>query len=289
MNSRRTSFPLAKYLNKPNPRVDLDTSSSICSSSCEEGEFRPQLWLDNTEAQPTQPKAKQISFSPSHNEEEVIVLSDDSEVNETQREIQERRWGMKSNYSLLKDNNRHHTKEENQKHKIESYTRQDKRHRHKRNDHKHEMHHQRYRQDTCKGKYTQHKTKRDKHTQHYKHKKYEHRKEQRNNDKPKFSPIKDDNRNEKTQNTGFASVNNKYDCYNEGRYYHKPSRWDSSRFEPKECITYYSRDNRTFEHKDRKGREHSKDRYYKHKHRRNHCDNNSVPDNYPPPPVQFYN
>ena len=84
MNSYRTGIPFTGYFKKTIPqKLDLDTSSSICSSSCEEGEFRPKFWLDNNEVQLTQPQTTQKSFSPSHKDkEELIILSDESEINE---------------------------------------------------------------------------------------------------------------------------------------------------------------------------------------------------------------
>ena len=266
MNSHRTGITFAEYFKKnTSQKADLDTSSSICSSSCEEGEFRPKFWLDSNEVQLTQQiQQPQHSFSPSHKatEDEIIILSDDSEVNEKQKEIQERRWGMKSDYFPLKDNN-NKINEENHKHKGEYYNKQDKHYKHKRRNLKKEMHHHHHRchKGTCKGKYIQQKTKRDdKYAQHYKHKKHEHKKEQRykNDNKPKFSPIKNDNCNEK--NISFVTVNNKYNSYKERKYYQKTNKGESLSCEHKDI--YYSHDKRKFADKESKIRHNSKERYY---------------------------
>ena len=289
MNSHRTGIPFTGYYKKTIPqKPDLDTSSSICSSSCEEGEFRPKFWLDNNEVQLTQPQTTQKSFSPLHKDkEELINLSDESEVNETKKEIQERRWGMKNNYLPMKDNNnKHNTTECNHQHKEEHYNRGDKYYKHKRKNFKKEMHynknHHRFRDDSYKGKYTQQKTKRDnKYTQHYKHNKYDHKKEQRYNDnKPQFSPIKDDNYHE--SNMEFNTERNEYDNYKEEKYYHKTNK---SKYKDK----YYSHDERAFAFKKRKMKDHPKECYYKYKPHRYHYNNNSVPNEYAPPPVQFSN
>ena len=288
MNSYRTGIPFTGYFKKTIPqKLDLDTSSSICSSSCEEGEFRPKFWLDNNEVQLTQPQTTQKSFSPSHKDkEELIILSDESEINETKKEIQERRWGMKSNYIPMKDNNNHDTTECNHQHKEEHYNRGDKYYKHKRKNFKKETHynnnrHHRCLDDSYKGKYTQQKTKRDnKYTQYYKHKKYDHKKEQRYNDnKPQFSTIKDDNYHE--SNMEFNTGRNEYDNYKEEKYYHKTNK---SEYKDK----YYSHDKRTFAFKERKIKDHSKKCFYKYKPHRYHY-NNSAPNEYAPPPVQFSN
>jgi hypothetical protein len=148
--------------------------------------------------------------------------------------------------------------------------------------------HHRCHEDSYKGKYIHKKTNRDKYTQHYKHQKYEHRKEQKYNDKPQFSPIKDDN-NEK--NMDFDSMNNKYDNYREGKFHTQTSKGDSFHFEhkDKQYKKYFSHDKKPFEFNDRKIRDHSNKRYHNYKHHRHHFNHNSNTDEHAPPPVQFSN